>query len=332
MTRSFVTGGSGFLGRNLIAELRAQRGSVRALARSDRAIAAVRAAGAEPVRGDLDDVEAMTRGMIDCDVVYHAAADVAQFGDFAKIAHINVGGTERVIAAARAAKVKRLVHVSTEAVLVGGPPIVRAVESRPRPVRPIGVYPTTKGMAEERVLAANSPELSTMIARPRFIWGVGDTSVLPILIAAVHSGRFRWIGGGRHKTSSCHIKNCCAGLIACAERGRGGEIYFLSDGEDVEVRSFLTGLLETQGVTPSEGGLPFWLARATAWTAEAVWRLFRLKGEPPVTRSAVRLIGEEVTVDDGKARRELGYAPVITREAGLAELRALRAAERVATG
>jgi nucleoside-diphosphate-sugar epimerase len=274
------------------------------------------------VRGDLDDAEAMTRAMSGCAVVYHAAADVAQFGDLARITHINVGGTERVIAAARAANVPRLVHVSTEAVLVGGPRIVRADETWPRPTHPIGVYPLTKGMAEEKVQAANSPSLTTVIARPRFIWGAGDTSVMPVLVEAVRAGKFRWIGGGRHLTSTCHVKNVCAGLIACAERGRGGEIYFLTDGAPVEVRQFLTALLATQGVTPSDGALPYWVARAAAWSAEAVWRILGKKGEPPVTRSAVRLIGDEVTVDDAKARRELGYAPVITREAGLAEMRA----------
>jgi nucleoside-diphosphate-sugar epimerase len=321
MAGSFVTGGSGFLGRNLIITLRERGDTVRALARSEAAIEAVRAAGAEPVRGDLDDVAAMQAGMAGCAAVFHSAADVAQFGDVKRIAHVNVGGTERVIAAARAAGVARLVHVSTEAVLVGGPRIVRADETWPRPAHPIGVYPLTKGMAEERVLAANSPTFATMVARPRFIWGPGDTSVLPILVDAVKRGRFRWIGGGRHLTSSCHVKNVCAGLLACAERGRGGEVYFFTDGEPTEVRAFLTELLATQGVTPSAGELPLWLARAAAWSAEAVWRILRLKGEPPVTRSAVLLIGDEVTVDDGKARRELGYAPIISREAGLAELR-----------
>jgi nucleoside-diphosphate-sugar epimerase len=324
MARSFVTGGSGFVGRNLIAALRARGDQVRGLARSDATMQAVRAAGADPVRGDLEDVEAITNGMASCDVVFHAAADVAQFGDEARITRVNVGGTERVIAAARAAGVARLVHVSTEAVLVGGARIVRADESWPRPAHPIGIYPRTKGAAEERVVAANSPLLTTVIARPRLIWGAGDTSVLPAVIAAVKAGRFRWIGGGRHLTSSCHVKNVCAGLIACAERGRGGEIYFFTDGEPRELRTFLTELCATQGVTPGDGALPLWAARAAAWSAEAVWQLFRLQGEPPVARSAVRLIGEEVTVDDSKARRELGYAPIISREEGLAEMRRKR--------
>jgi nucleoside-diphosphate-sugar epimerase len=316
MALTFVTGGSGFLGRNLIAALRARGAGVRALARSEASQDAVAAAGAEPVRGDLDDVEAMTRGMKGCEVAYHAAADLAQFGDLGRIAHVNVGGTERAIAAARAAGVGRFVHVSTEAVLVGsGSRIIRADETQPRPRHPIGAYPTTKGQAEERAIAGGA-----VIARPRFIWGAGDTSVLPVLVAAVRSGRFRWIGGGRHLTSTCHVRNVCAGLVACAERGRAGEAYFLTDGEPVELRAFLTELLATQGVTPKDASLPLWAARAAAFGAEAIWRLFRLDGEPPVTRTAVRLIGTEVTVNDAKARRELGYAPVVTRADGLAEM------------
>jgi nucleoside-diphosphate-sugar epimerase len=70
-TIAFVTGGSGFVGRNLIAALRARGYSVRALARSDSAAEQVRRAGAEPVRGDLEDEAALRRGMAGCDVVFY---------------------------------------------------------------------------------------------------------------------------------------------------------------------------------------------------------------------------------------------------------------------
>src|SRR6185503_8088596 len=118
-----------------------------------------------------DDVSALEEGMRGCDVVFHSAADVAQWGDRARVEKVNVGGTQNTLDAARKAGVKKFVHVSTEAVLVGGPRMVRADETWPRPKKPLGLYPITKGLAEERVLAANSPQMPTVIVRPRFIWG-----------------------------------------------------------------------------------------------------------------------------------------------------------------
>lgn len=320
--RVFLTGGSGFLGRALIRRLVAEGHSVRAIARSESSAARVRALGAEPVPGDLDDADALQAGMKGCDAVIHAAAHTEEWGRYEDFHRINVAGTERVLAAARAEGVSRFVHVSSESVLAGGPPIVNADETWPRPARAVGLYPLTKGMAEERVLAANSPELATIVVRPRFIWGKDDTSLLPKLVEAVQNGRFKWIGGGRYLSSTCHVENACEGILLAAEKGRGGEIYFLTDGPPMEFRRFLTDLLATQGVTPGDGSLPHGMAVAIARVSEALWTAFRLPGAPPLTLSLVRVVGEEVTVSDAKARRELGYQGLKTREAGLAELQA----------
>ncbi len=146
MSTVFVTGGSGFLGRNLIPALRRQGAVVRALARSDAALAVVERLGAEPVRGDLDDVAALRAGMAGCDVVFHLAARTNDWGRYEDAYRANVTGTEHALSAAHAAGVPRLVHVSTEAVLVGvgSPPLVNVDETRPRPQRPLGLYALTK--------------------------------------------------------------------------------------------------------------------------------------------------------------------------------------------
>lgn len=322
MSTVFVTGGSGFVGRNLIRALGERGHAVRALARSRSSFETLRGLGAEPVTGDLDDVSALTRGMTGCDVAYHAAAKVDEWGDPRDFERVNVGGTDNVLAAARRAGLRRVVHVSTEAVLVDGTPLVNVDESRPLPASPLPRYPATKARAEARVVAANGSGLETVVVRPRLIWGADDTSLLPQIAAAVRQGRFMWIAGGRHRTSTCHVRNVAEGLLAAAERGRPGETYFVSDGEPVELRGFLGALLRSQGVTPPERELGHGLALALATGCEAVWDGLRLyRRPPPITRLAVRLIGEEVTVSDAKARRELGYVGHVSRERGLAELR-----------
>lgn len=331
MPRAFVTGGSGFVGRNVIRALRARGDAVVAAARSDAAARAVAAAGAEPVAADLADVRGMAAGMAGCALVVHAAAKVEPWGPRQEFLAVNVAGTENVLAAARRAGVPRLVHVGTEAVLADGRPIVNADEARPIPARPLGAYAETKALAERRVLAASSPDLATVVVRPRFVWGGDDTSLLPKLVDAARRGTLGWIAGGRYLTSTCHVANLAHGVLLAAERGAPGGVYFLTDGPPVEFRAFIEALLRTQGIEPPARSVPRGLARALGAALEAVWPA-RAARPPPITRTLLALMGVEVTVNDARARAELGYREVVTRARGLEELAERAGARRAQRG
>lgn len=293
---------------------------VRALARSEQSAIAVRTAGAEPVRGDLDATPQMAEGMEGCDVVFHSAAKADEHGPMKEFVAANVTGTENTLAAAQKAQVGRFVHVSTEAVIASGKPLVRADETTPYPKKPMGPYAITKGAAERLVIAATNAAFDTVVIRPRFIWGEGDTSLLPKLSDAVRTGKFAWIGGGHYLTSTCHVTNCCEGAVLAAKKGKGGEVYFLTDGEPVDFREFLTRYLATQGVDARRSlPVPRWIASTTA--VMTGWLR-----HPPVTRTAIALIAQEMTVSDAKARRELGYVGAVTRELGLLGMRRVGAA------
>ena len=320
MPSAFVTGGSGFIGGALIERLRREGWEVRALARSDAAEAAVRERGASPVRGDLGDVAALEGGTVGCDVCFHAAAKVEDWGDPAEFARLNVGGTANVIAASIASGVRRLVHVGTEAALTAGQALVRVDERAPlRPDSPF-LYSSSKAKAEQLVRDANGDRLETVVVRPRFVWGKGDTTLLPAIAELVRGGRFRWVGGGRHLTDTTHVDNTVEGLWLGATRAPAGGVYFVTDGEPVVFRDFLERMLATQGVSVPDKSVPAGVATAAAATAERAWRLLRRPGPPPLTRFAVWVSSKECTLDISRARTELAYEPVRTRDEGLAEL------------
>jgi nucleoside-diphosphate-sugar epimerase len=319
---AFVTGGSGFIGGHLLRRLAGDGWTVRALARSDAATERVTAAGAEPVRGDLADTAALERGARGAEVTFHLAAMAKEWGAWADFRRVNVEGTKAVLAAGRAAGVRRVVHVGTEAALLHGQPLVLADERTPLALSSKAPYPATKAAAEAAVVAANGDGLETVAIRPRFVWGPGDTTLMPVLVEMVRSGRFRWIGGGRQRTSTTHVDNCVEALVLAADRGTPGAAYFVTDGEPVVFREFVTALLATSGVTAPSGSIPRPLAAAAAAVCETAWRALPLPGAPPVTRFAVWATGLECTLDDSRARADLGYAPVISREAGLAGLTA----------
>jgi nucleoside-diphosphate-sugar epimerase len=169
------------------------------------------------------------------------------------------------------------------------------------------------------LLAASARSLTTVAVRPGVVWGPGDTA-LPAFAAAAVSGRLRWIDGGSYLVSTTHVQNVVEGIIAAAERGRGGKAYFVTDGAPIAFRDFVTALLATQGVPAPTAELPRWAARLVAAVAGPAWRWLPLPGDPPITRAALRSVGETRTVQDDKARRELGYEGKVTREQGLAEL------------
>lgn len=320
MTTLFVTGGSGYLGRNLIRGALARGHTVRALARSDRAAETVAALGASVVRGDLSDRNALEEGMRGADAVVHSAAWVKTWGDSEEAFAVTVAGTQAVLDAAAHAKVARMVHVSTEAVLVDGRPIVNATEERPLPTTPAGLYPATKGEAERRVRAAASAGLHVCCVRPRAIWGRDDSVMAANLVASIDTGRFAWIDGGRPLTSTCHVDNVTEGIFLALERGTAGSTYFLTDGEERTIRAFFSSVLTRLDVTPPTKSVPRWVALAGATLAEGIWGTFGLTRPIPVNKTEVFLIGQEVTVVDEKARRELGYTSAVSFDEGLASL------------
>ena len=317
MNGVFVTGGSGFVGRNLIRALVAGGKPVRALVRSEAARRIVTTLGADAVDGDLDHVASLTDALAGCDTVFHAAALVTEWGPPQQFERVNVIGTEQMLKAAHAAGISCFVHVSTEACFADGSALVNIDETRAIPVRPLPRYPATKARAEQRVLAANAPGFRTVAVRPRLIWGGDDTSLLPQIVDAVRKGRFAWINGGRHLTSTCHIDNVVEGCLRAAARGRGGEAYFISDGPPVEFRSFLSALLATQGVEAGTRSISRSLAWMIGGSCEWLWDHLPLPGSPPATRMVANLFGQEVTINDRKARSELGYEGRTTISAGL---------------
>ncbi len=271
------------------------------------------------MQAPIQDTDALADAMSGCELVVHAAAIAAFDGDEARFHATNVLGTQSMLDAARQAGVPRFVHVSTEQVLADGRAKHRVDESVPYPGRPVNVYAKTKAEGERRVLAAAADGFAAVAVRPRWVWGPRD-HVLPALTAAAKSRALVWMSGGRASTSTCHVANLCHALLLAAERGRPGEAYFVGDDGDVTVRELVTALLASQQVAPPTLSVPVPLALGLARAAERLWTL--LPGNPPLSPDTVLALGQEFTVDTGKARRELGYEPVITRAEGIAQLAA----------
>ena len=155
---------------------------------------------------------------------------------------------------------------------------------------------------------ANGDGLETVVIRPRFVWGRGDTTLLPALVELVRSGRFRWVGGGRPPDRHHARRQHGRGPLAGRDQGAGpGASTSSPTASRWCSASSSRGMLETQGVTPPTGSVPTAVARVAAGAAERLWRLLRRSGPPPLTRFAIWVSSQECTIDirPGRARARL---------------------------
>jgi nucleoside-diphosphate-sugar epimerase len=268
--RIAVTGSGGFVGGAVVHALRAEGHDVHAYTRAEWDIAV------GPIDGDAD-------------AVVHCAALASDRASLADARRANVDGTRNVVASFPGA---RFVHLSTSSVYDQRAPTVNAREGDGPAARLASTYARTKAEAEREVPAG------AVILRPHAVYGPGDTTLLPRLLASVRRGRLVLPGGGRALHSLTHIDNL-AQAVRLSLIGPPG-IYNVSDAAPVPLRDAVAGLLARRGVDAAIRSIPYLLALALALAL------------PSLTRYAVGQLGLERTLDISAARDALGYAPTPT--------------------
>lgn len=321
--KALVTGGGGFLGGAVVRLLRQRGDTVRSFTRSRYPW--LDELHVEQILGDLAHLDDVERAVAGCDVVFHVAAKAGVWGRYADFFTTNVVGTENVITACKKHAICRLVYTSTPSVVHAGTDIEGANESLPYPKHFESYYSQTKALAEKAVLAANGPDLATVALRPHLIFGPGDPHLVPRILEAARQGRLKRIGGRPVKVDVTYIDNAAQAHLNAADRLTIGSVpagraYFISNGEPVELWPFIDRILAEAGLPPLTKSMPAWKARLAGRILEFVYWLFRLPGEPPLTRFVASQLSTSHWYDISAARRDLGYQPTVSVEEGLRRL------------
>lgn len=321
--KALVTGGGGFLGGAIVRRLVERGDTVRCLQRGR--YSSLDALGVEQIRGDIAEPLVVEQAVEGCEIVFHVAAKVDPWGAFEPFRRTNVVGTENVLAATRRHRVPKLVFTSTPSVVHRGGDLAGVDESEPYPEHFDAAYPQTKAMAEMAVLAANDDTLSTVALRPRLIWGPDDTNLVPQLVERAKSGRLRFVGGGENLVDTTYIDNAADAHLLAADRlapgsACAGRPYFISNGEPWPLKKIINGILGAAGLPPEERSVPLGIAVAAGAVFETVERFVPFKNGPPMTRFIARNFAAAHWFDISAARRDLGYEPKISLDAGLERL------------
>jgi nucleoside-diphosphate-sugar epimerase len=327
---ALVTGGGGFLGRYIVELLVARGDRVRSFGRG--AYPELEALGVEVIRGDITDREAIAAACAGVDCVFHAAALAGIGMKWRPYEQTNVHGTEHVIEGCRRQGVARLAYTSSPSVVFAGEDQCGVDESAPFRFAwmeaHLAHYSRSKALAEQALLAANDDNLKTCALRPHLIWGPRDNHLIPRLIARARSGRLHRVGDGTNLVDVTYVENAAAAhleaaaALAAADSVVAGKAYFISQGQPMNCWQWIDEVLALANLPPVKKSMSYATARRLGSVCEAVYRLFRIKGEPPMTRFLAAQLAKSHWFDISAARRDFGYEPRISTAEGMQRLAA----------
>ncbi len=308
----FVTGGTGFLGRTLVPELLACGHRVKMLVRPTSNLAPFAGlSGLQIATGDITDPASVERAMQGCDVVIHAAALFRFWGRVEAFGDTNILGTDNVMRAAVRNGVRRVVHISSVAV-VGRPPAGSLI-TEATPPRPVDPYQQSKWGAEQVVQSFHqSFGLNVVILRLGALYGPGSHYAFNRLFFEEFLRGWRvQVEGGRHITFPCFVKDAARAIETAIRRGRNGEVYNIC-GECLSHRVLNERISRLAGKSNWRLNTPKWLMLALAQGME--W-LAALTGREPFYPLNLRhYVFADWRVDNSKAKRELGFQPTPIEE------------------
>jgi nucleoside-diphosphate-sugar epimerase len=316
MTEILVTGGSGFLGRQVVKALRQRSDTVRVLALPGEDTSSLEIQAVDVYRGDIRDPEAVVAAMNGVEGVLHLAGMMGLWRPIEDYRAVNVTGTENVCRAALA-EGARVVHVSSWTVYgMGlGEPV-----REDRPLRPLREpYATTKAegdLSVQRMIAED--QLRAVIIRPGTIFGPGSTLNFGRIADRLRAGRWTIIGSGQNALPLVYASDVVRGLLHALDQPHAlGEAYNIGNDHPLSQREFVTAVAREIGARPPRLRVPYRVLYSVAYVAERLAEVTRSKRAPVVTRHGVNLFGTDNRHTIDKAGRELGYTPQVSLTEGI---------------
>ena len=316
MKKVLVTGATGFLGKYVVEELVEHGYQVRAFGRNRAIGQSLVNASVTFIQGDLTNQEDLTKACQEMDMVIHAGALSTVWGPWEDFYQTNVLGTKYVLEACREANIERLVYVSSPSIYAAPRDQLGIKESDAPQENRLNNYIRSK-LASEK-LFKDYPDVSSVILRPRGLFGIGDTSILPRVLNLSQKIGIPLIGDGRQLMDMTCVENVALAIRLALETPQAaGEVYNITNGEPRVFRDLIEETLRGLGYPIRYRKIPAPLVSAISSILEFIYKNLKLKGEPALTRYTYYLLRYSQTLDISKAERDLGYRPKITISEGI---------------
>jgi len=318
MKKVLVTGATGFLGSSLLPLLESRGYQIHAMGRNKELGLKLETPSIKFFQGDITRIDDLRRAARGCGEVVHAASLSTLWGPWEAFYNCNVLGTEQVLKICDELQIRRLVYISSPSVYCTAKDQWDIKEDQQLPRRSMNFYIKSKKMAEECIKQWNNPSLQWVILRPRALFGIGDSSIIPRLLKANRSFRIPLFRHGRNTMDITYVDNVSQAIyLALTVPDISGEVFNITNGEPMEFRSMLKALFDSIGEEARYLKLPRTLLYGLAGFLEMIYRIFHIKKEPSLTRYTVLTLGFSQSMNIEKAEKLLGYRPLISVEEGI---------------
>ncbi|MCP3942884.1 MAG: NAD-dependent epimerase/dehydratase family protein [Desulfobacteraceae bacterium] len=317
-----VTGGGGFLGKVLVRKLIQKKLNVTSFSR--HWYPELEEMGVAQIQGDLCNEIDVVKAFHGMDTIFHVAAKPGMWGSYQSYYSVNVTGTHHVIEACLVNNVGRLIYTSSPSVIFDESDMENLDESIPYPSTYLAAYPETKALAEKLVVKAANKGLPAIILRPHLIWGPEDNHIVPTILS--RAKRLKRIGPSDDLVDNIYVDNAADAHILAAQKlltntSLSGNIYFISQGEPISKWKLIDSFLDAAGLPPLKGKVSAKTAYLAGWMFELIYKTLRIKKDPPMTRFVAKELATSHWFNISRAKKDLGYTPVISTEEGLRRLK-----------
>lgn len=302
--RVFITGGTGFIGANLVRLLLQEGYTVRALVRPSSRLDNLHSLDVEVVKGDLNDPE-LWQLMLGCQYLFHVAAHYSLWQkDREALYQNNVLGTHNILAAARKAGIERTIYTSSVAAIGVGAAGTVVDETYQSPVEKlVGYYKKSKFLAEQEAMQAARAGQNIVVVNPASPIGPWDLKPTPtgdIILRFLRRQMPFYMNTG---LNFIDVRDVAKGHLLALQRGKSGERYILGN-QNLTLKQLLDQLAQITGLSSPQQAVPAWLPLSVAWVDEKILTLFGKS--PAVPLDGVRMATQTMYYDASKAVQELG--------------------------